>query len=146
MLRAKAAASVAAFVAVVAVVGTFTYVTARDEPSPATTTTTTTRAPTAEEVADAVASALSDGLGVALVDTEARCVALGLLGTVGQDRLEELADTGGGEVTDLTAEEQDSLVRTIVLCVPSDKAAGLLSPGPTTTIVVQLPDEGVVEP
>lgn len=146
MVRAKAAATVAAFVAVVAVVGTFTYVTARDEPSPTTTTTTTTRPPTAEEVADAVASALSDGLGVALVDTEAHCVALGLLGTVGQERLEELADSGGGEVSDLTAEEQEELVRAVVLCVPPDKAAGLLSTGSTTTIVVQLPDEGIVEP
>lgn len=140
MARAKAAAAAAAFVALVAMVGAATYVAARDEPPPApTTTTTTTTVPTTDEVAVAIATALSEGLDVPLESTEARCVAEGLLAQLGQARLEGMADAG---VVVLTEAERAGLVRTIVQCVPPEKAAALLSTTPTTTIVVELPDEG----
>lgn len=143
MPRAKAAATAAALVALMALVGAAAFATARDEPPVATTSTststTTTSPPTSEEVTLAIATALSEGLDVPLEDTEARCVADGMLTQLGRARLEAMA---GDAVEELTEAERAELVRTVVLCVPPEKAAALLSSVPSTTIVVELPDEG----
>lgn|GEM_PF-5627189 len=139
MPQAKAAAAAAAFVALGAA-GAIAFVAARDDPSPPPpTTTTATTIPTADALALAIATSLSDGLDVPLISTEARCVADGLLAQLGPARLAALTTTG--PVTP-SAEEQAALVRTVVGCVPPDKAAILLSSTSSTPIVVELPDEG----
>ena len=139
MVRAKEAATAAAFAVLVGVVGAAAFVAARDEPNPPPPTTTTTTTPTADDLALAIATALSDGLDVPLDDTEARCVADGVLAQLGPARLEAL--TSAGPVTP-SAKEQAALVRTVVGCVPPDKAAALLGTFPSTTLVAELPDEG----
>lgn len=144
MTRAKGAATAAAFVALLAMVGVGTFVAAQDEPAaapPPTTTTTTTAPPTTDDIALAIAASLSTGLEVPLTAPEARCVADGLVTALGPARLEALADGGPG----VEAAEQAQLVRTIVVCVPPEKAASLLSSSPSTTVVVELPGE-VTEP
>jgi hypothetical protein len=89
----------------------------------------------------AVADALASGLKAPLTRDEARCVADGLVDALGQPRLEALAaDDGAGAA--LRPTEHDALVRTVVACLPEEKAAALLGSGSTTTIVAQLPDEG----
>ena len=56
MARLKTAAPAAGFVALLAVIGAFTFTAAQDDPPPPTTTTTTTiRDATEEEVATALA-------------------------------------------------------------------------------------------
>lgn len=145
MIGAKAAATAVAFVALVALAGVAAFVAARDEPPPpppsTTTTTTSTTTPTADDLALAIASSLSDGLDVALTGPEARCVADGLVAVLGPARLEALAATGAG----VEAAEQAELVRAVVVCVPPEKAAAMLSSNPSTTVVVELPGE-VTEP
>jgi hypothetical protein len=127
-------------VALVAVIGTLAYVGARDEVEPATTTTSTSVPPTDEEVAHAITDALAVGLDVPLAAAEARCVADGLLTVLGQPRLEAMAEAAGG-VDDLSDAERTELVRTMVLCLPEEKAAALLGTPTTMTTVAQLPDE-----
>ena len=139
MARGKAAVTAAAFVALVGVVGAAGYLVARDEPAPATTTTTTTTPPpTPEEVAMGIEVALREGLDVELDASEARCVTEGLLDLLGQERLETIDGNGSA----LTEAERGELVRMVVLCIPPEKAAVLLTPAPTTTVAVELPDEG----
>jgi hypothetical protein len=138
----RTAVSAAALIAVVAVVGTLAYVSARDDREPPTTTTTTSSPPAPEVVAGAVADALATGLDVPLAPAEAGCIADGLLGALGQARLEALA-AEGGTTEDLSDADRDSLVRVVVGCVPAQTAAALLGSGSTTTGVAQLPDEGV---
>lgn len=121
-------------------VGALTYDIVRDEPPRPTTTTTTTRPPTADEVSEAIVAALGDGLDVTLDAMQTRCITNGLLAELGHERLVTMADAG--VVEQLSSGEQEALVRAVVLCLPPDKAALLLSRGPTTTIVVELPDEG----
>ena len=41
--------------------------------------------------------------------------------------------------------EQTELIRAVVVCLPPEKAAALLSSNPSTTVVVELPGE-VTEP
>jgi len=123
------------------VAGTLAYVSARDDRDPPSTTTTTTSPLTAEAVVAAVADALAAGLEAPLTPDEARCVADGLLAALGQPRLEALA-ADEGTVADLSPADRDALVRTVVGCLPEEKAAALLGSGSTTTIVAQLPDEG----
>ena len=145
MGRLRAAVPGAALLTLVIVVGTLTYFAARDEPDPplppTTTTTTTTAAPGAEEIAAAVADGLAEGLEVPLSPSEARCVADDLLALLGQPRLEALA---GAEAAadDLNEGERDELVRTIVLCVPPQKASALLSTNTTNSAFAELPGEG----
>ena len=142
MRRVKAAASAAAFVAVLVGVGAVTYVSARDDPAPPTTTTTSTmRPPTGAEIAEAITAALSQGLDVPLEPTEATCVAGGLITVLEPARLEEMADAGAG-VEALTDEEHDALVRAVVGCVPPEKAEAMLSTKPPPPTVGGLPDEG----
>lgn len=143
MIRAKVAAAAAAFVGLVVGVGAGAYEVVSDDrpppPSSTTSTTSTTRAPTGDEIAEIIAGALSEDLDVALAGTEARCVADGLLGRVGLARLQAMAE---GSVESLTEDEQMALVRTVVQCLPPEKAAALLGSASTTTVVVRLPDEG----
>jgi hypothetical protein len=138
----RTAATAAAFVVVLGTVATVTYVTVREDPPPPTTTTTTTsRAPTAEEVAEAVTTALSRGLDVRLDAAEAACVGGGLIELVGPPRLEEMATTGAG-VEDLDEVESAGLIRIVVQCVPPAKAEALLSTEPPPPTIAGLPDEG----
>lgn len=146
MTRARAAATAAAaaaFIALLAVVGTVTFVAVREEPAPPTTTTTS-RPPTSDEVANATAVALSEELDVPLTDTEATCVASGVVKRLGLKRLEEMAAAAGAGVDELTGGERDGLVRAIVLCVPPDKAAALLNTKPPAPTGEDLPGEGAV--
>ncbi len=130
----------AAFVALMGAAGAIAFVATRHDPSPPPpTTTTATTIPTADALAMAIATSLSDGLDVPLISTEARCVADGLLAQLGPARLGAL--TTAGAVTP-SAEEQAGLVRTVVGCVPPDKAAVLLGSTSSIPIVVKLPDEG----
>jgi hypothetical protein len=138
---AKAAATAAAFIAVLGAVGAAAYATAKDDPPPTTTTTTTVRPPTSEEVAEAVTVALSEGLEVPLERSEAACVAGGLMARLGIDRLEAMA-ADQASIDDLTDDEHDGLVRAVVLCVPPEKAEAMLSTKPPPPAVDGLPDEG----
>jgi hypothetical protein len=141
--RLRAAAPAAAFVALLGAIGAIAFVAAGDDdPPPSTTTTTTTvRAATPDEVAEALTVALSRDLEVPLDGMEAACVAGGVLEQLGQDRLEELADAAA-TVDALSAEEQEGLVRAVVVCVPPEKAEALLSTKPPPPTVGGLPDEG----
>jgi hypothetical protein len=136
----RAAVSTAALIALVAVVGTVAYVSARDDHDPPGSTTTTSSPLTSEAVVAAVADALASGLEAPLTPDEARCVADGLVAALGQSRLEALA--AAGDEGELDQTDRDALVRTVVRCLPEEKAAALLGSGSTTTIVAQLPDEG----
>jgi len=143
MPGAKAAATAAAFFALVVVVAAGAFVAARDDrPAPTTTTTTTTTSTTAattvDDLARAIASSLGDGLDVPLTSTEARCVADGLVSLLGLTRSEALA----AEASTVSDDERSALVRTVVGCLPPDKAAALLGSNPSTTVVAELPGEG----
>jgi hypothetical protein len=137
----KAAATVAAFIVVLVAAGAVAYTATDDEPPATTTTTTTVRAPTGEETAEAITAALSRGLEVPLDATEAACVTDGLLTVVGLDRLEELT-AAGADADDLTEAEREELVRSVVLCVPPEKAEAMLNTKPPPPPVGELPDEG----
>jgi hypothetical protein len=140
--RLKAAAPAAAFVAVLAVIGAFTFTAAQDDPpAPTTTTTTTIRDATQEEVAAALTLALSRDLEVPLNGMEAACVAGGVLERLGQARLEAMAGAAA-TVEALSEEEREGLVRAIVACVPPEKAEAMLSTKPPPPAVDALPDEG----
>jgi hypothetical protein len=141
--RLRAAAPAAAFVAVLGAIGAIAFVAADEDPPPPTTTTTTTtiRAATTDEVAAALTAGLSRDLEVPLDGLEAACVAGGVLELLGQDRLEELADAAA-TVEALSADEQEGMVRAVVVCVPPEKAEALLSTKPPPPTVAGLPDEG----
>jgi len=142
MPGAKPAATAAGFFALVVFVAAGAFVAARDDrPAPTTTTTTTTSttaATTVDDLARAIASSLGDGLDAPLTSTEARCVADRLVSLLGLTRSEALA----AEASTVTDDERSALVRTVVDCLPPDKAAALLSSNPSTTAVVELPGEG----
>lgn len=128
--------------ALVAGLGSITYVTVRDDtPPPTTTTTTTTRPPTSEEVVTAIATALGGGLDVSLDRMQATCVASGLVSALGQARLEAMAATGP-DVNELTRDQRDALVRAIVGCVPPETAQELLSTKPPAPGDETLPGDG----
>ncbi len=122
--------------------GTVAYVAVRDDgqadpPETSTTTTVVTRS----ALTDAIARSLADGLDVALTRTQARCVARALLAVVDAgelEALEALIDPSASLASDARAR----LVRGVVGCVPSDVAAALLGGSTSTTVPVQLPDEG----
>ena len=142
MARLKTAAPAAGFVALLAVIGAFTFTAAQDDPPPPTTTTTTTiRDATEEEVATALALALSRDLEVPLNAMEAACVAGGVLERLGQARLEAMAGATA-TVEALSEDERAGLVRAIVVCVPPEKAETMLSTKPPPPPVDALPDEG----
>lgn len=125
------------------VVGSGTYLTARDDPgaapSPRRATTTTTLAE--DTVAAAIARALEDGLEVPLTASEARCVADALLAVVRAEQLAEL-ESLTEPLRSLDDAAHDQLVRGVVGCVPPETAGALLGEATTTTSAVQLPDEG----
>ena len=142
-MRAKAAASAAAFVALVAVAGAGAFVVARDEPEPPATTTSSTTSTTVPDarVADALATALADGLDVPLSEEQSRCLGEALLTTVGRGRLEALAG-GDDPISSLPEADRSALVRDVVTCVGPDSAAALLGASTTTTGPVAFPDAG----
>ncbi len=140
MAAARAAAPAAALVVLAVAAGSAAFAVVReDPPPPTTTTTTTTTIPVDQQLAAAIVTTLQRDLAVPLTDIEARCVAEGLVAQVSLPRLEELS----GNVAALTEAERSGFVRTVVGCVTEEKAAALLQSAPSTTIVVQLPDEGL---
>jgi DNA-directed RNA polymerase specialized sigma24 family protein len=142
--RARAAATVAALLALVGLVGSAVFLAAReDSPPPPTTTTTsstTTTTITDDEVAEAIADALQEGLPVALSDLEAGCIAGSLLDVVDVEQLERLVGHAD-PLTSLPEPERALLVRVVVECVPPAKAAALLGSPTTTSPPAELPDE-----
>lgn len=134
-MPAKAAASAAAFVALVAVLAGVAFALSRGAPPPATTTTTTATTTTTvpdRAVAGALATALADGLEVPLTDPQAACLGDALVVTVGRARLEALAATQD-PLASLPERDRAQLVRDVVACVGPEVAAALLAPSTTTT-------------
>ena len=124
------------------VVAGATFTLARDDdPSPPTTTSTTTTGIDATAAAGAVAEALEDGLAVPLTAAEARCLAAGLIELVPVDDLDDLSERAE-PLTGVAPEVRQELVRVIVGCVPEPTAAALLGSASTTTVPLDLPDEG----
>lgn len=144
MPRLKAAATAAAFTALVAAVGGTAFLLSREDDSltPAAATTSTQGPPTEAELGAAIAAELAQGLAVPLTTPQAGCVADAFLTVVGPDGATELM----GEprpLGALTLAQRAEIIRGIVECVPPDIAAALLGT-PTTSIAdaPSLPDEG----
>lgn len=139
---ARGVAGVAAVVALVGLTGAAAFLAAReDEEPPAVTRTTTTTVPV-DQLVDALAAGLQDGLAVPLTDAEADCIAESVVAVVGEDALAELVDQPGRAVLPADAAQRDDLVRGIVGCVPASTAGMLLGGSTSTTAEVVLPDEG----
>lgn len=136
----RAAAAVAALLALGGTAAVGTYIAVREEPEPAPTTTTTSTTLSPVALAEALAGALSDGLRVAVSPEEARCLAGALVATIPPAQLEDLAPDD--PLTDLSEAQRADLVRATVDCVPTATAEALLGDASTTTIQVDLPDEG----
>ncbi len=134
-------ASIAALLALGAVAGTATFLSARDEPdAPGAlrTGSVVTRPARPDEVAAAIASSLRGDLEVELTPAEAACVTDGLLAEIGVERAAAWAAEAPGA---LSAEEREGLVRVVVRCLPDGKAAAILGGTTTSTVAQELPDE-----
>lgn len=141
-LRMRAAAGAAALVALGAAVGVGSYVVAREDPAPPTTTTTTTTSTTlsVRALTDTVAQALLAGLPVIVTAEEAHCLATGLVTVVPPRQLRDVDPAQ--PVAGLSEAQRDALLRATVGCLPAGSAAALLGDPSTTTVAVDLPDEG----
>lgn len=139
--RLRAVATAVALVALVALVGSAAFLAAREEAPPPTTTTTTTTTVGLSTVAAAIAGSLQDDLGAPLSSDEAHCLATALLAVLSPEELVVLSSLAA-PLTALEPEEREELLRGVVRCVPSATAAALLASGTTTTVAVELPDEG----
>lgn len=145
----RAAATAAALVALIGVVGSATFVVVRSDPPTTTTTTSTTAATTTTTtttsvaaVAEAIAAALQSDLDVALTAPEALCIAKELLTVVASTDLDSTSSLTT-PLASLDEIQRKQLVRGIVGCVPPATAAALLAtPTTTSTPTVELPDEG----
>jgi hypothetical protein len=143
-VRVRAAATVAALVALAGLIGAAVFTAARDDATPASTTSTTT-APTTttvsdEALADAIASSLQADLTVTITAAEARCIADVVVVVVELRRLERLVGDAD-PLASLTPTERDQLVRGVVDCVSPEQAAAILGSPTTTAPPVELPDE-----
>lgn len=140
--RMRAVAAAAALVALGTAVGVGSYVVAREDPAPTTTTTTTTTSTTLSipAVTDTVAQALADGLPVIVTAEEARCLAAGLVAVVPPEQLRGLDPAD--PLAALSEVQRDALLRATVGCLPAASAVALLGDPSTTTVSVDLPDEG----
>jgi hypothetical protein len=142
--KVRAAATAAALVALVLLVGTAAYLGVREEPDPPTTTTTTSTTTTTvplQVFAEAIAGQLEGNLEVAITRDEALCVATAMLGVLPPDDLERLAQLPAPFAA-LDQATKDRLVRGVVQCVPPESAAALLGATSETAPPVDLPDEG----
>lgn len=142
--KATAAATAAALIALVLLVGTAAYLGVREEPEPPPTTTTTSTTTTTvpfEVFADAIARQLQGNLEVAITRGESLCVANAMLGVLPPDDLERLAQLPAPFAA-LDQATKDQLVRGVVQCVPPESAAALLGTTSETAPPVELPDEG----
>lgn len=143
----RAAATAAALVALIGVVGSATFVVVRSDPPTTTTTASTTAATTTTTtsvaaVAEAIAAALQSDLDVALTAPEALCIAKELLTVVASTDLDSTSSLTT-PLASLDEIQRKQLVRGIVGCVPPATAAALLAtPTTTSTPTVDLPDEG----
>ncbi len=142
--KVRAAATAAALIALVLLVGTAAYLGVREEPEPPTTTTTTSTTTTTvplQVFAEAIAGQLEGNLEVAITREEALCVANAMLGVLPPDDLERLAELPAPFAA-LDQSTKDRLVRGVVQCVPPESAAALLGTTSETAPPVDLPDEG----
>lgn len=140
--RARAAAWAAALVALGTAVGVGTYVMAREDPASTTTTTTTTTSTTLSipALTDALAQVLLADLPVIVTPEEARCLAAGLVTVVPPDQLRDLDPSS--PLAALAESQRQALLRATVGCLPPASAAALLGDPTTTTVSLDLPDEG----
>jgi hypothetical protein len=145
MGRARPAAIAVALATLLLIVGGAAFALTRDGSPPPTTTTTTSTTlapPTRDELTEAIAGALAQGLEAPLTAPQATCVATAFLDVVGEEAALALADepTPLGAVTIAQREE---VVQGIVFCVPPEIAAALLSTASSTvTLAPGLPDDG----
>ncbi len=143
--KVRAAATAAALIALVLLVGTAAYLGVREEPEPPPTTTTSTTTTTTtvplQVFAAAIAGQLEGNLEVPITRDEALCVANAMLGVLPPDDLERLAQLPAPFAA-LDQGTRDQLVRGVVQCVPPESAAAQLGTTSETAPPVDLPAEG----
>jgi hypothetical protein len=144
MTRARVAAAAVTLLAVAGGAGAAGYRASEDDPAPPTTTTTTSTTSTTlatDAVRDAIAATLVERLSVTVTQAEAVCLAGVVVAVVPVDELQDLA-ASPAPLSAVEPARQDELVRGVVGCVPAATAAALLGDPTTTTVPLDLPDEG----
>jgi hypothetical protein len=145
MTRARVAAAAATLLAVAGGAGAAGYLASEGDPAPPTTTTSTTSTTSTtlatDAVRDAIAATLVGRLSVTVTPSEAVCLAGVVVSVVPVDELQALA-ASLAPLSAVGPARQEELVRGVVGCVPAATAVALLGDPTTTTVPLDLPDEG----